>query len=144
MQYNLAFTYFRMNRPEDARAPLEKAVERWPDVFPLNFLYGAVLARLGDDRPAYSALQRARQLNPRDAVTAELLYQTTLRLARASGSSGDHSSALRYFQEAAALKPLDPEPHRGLAETHASVGNVREAQAERQQAEKLSQTVGAP
>jgi hypothetical protein len=31
-----------------------------------------------------------------------------------------------------------------LAETHASVGNVREAQAERQQAEKLSQTVGAP
>jgi tetratricopeptide (TPR) repeat protein len=142
MQYNLAFTYFQMNRPEDARAPLASAVERWPDVFPLNFLYGAVLARLGEDRLAYTALQRAHQLNQQDAITAELLYQTTLRLARAGASAGDHSDALRYFREAAALRPLDPEPHRGLAETHASMGNAREAEAERMQAEQLNRTGG--
>jgi Flp pilus assembly protein TadD len=140
MQYNLAFTYLQMNRPEDARAPLATAVERWPDVFPLNFLYGAVLARLGEDRLAYTALQRARQLNQQDAVTVELLYQTTLRLARAS--AGDHSDALRYFREAAALRPFDPEPHRGLAETHALMGNAREAEAERLQAEQLTRTRG--
>lgn len=142
MQYNLAFTYLRMNRPEEARAPLEKAAERWPDVFPINFLYGAVLARLGEDRLAYPALQRASRLNRTDTVTAALLYQTTLRLARASVSAGDHSAALRYFQEAAALRPLDPEPHRGLAETHASMGHAREAEAERLQAEQLSRTGG--
>lgn len=140
MQYNLAYTYFKMNRPQDAREPLRNAVQRWPDVFPLNSLYGAVLARLGEDRPAYAALQRARQLNLQDAATAALLYQTTLRLARASLSAADHSEALRYFREAAALSPLDPEPHRGLAETHASMGEAREAEAERLQAEQLSRT----
>jgi len=142
MQYNLASTYFRMNRAEDAREPLRNAVQRWPDVFPLNFLYGAVLARLGEDRLAYEALQRAHQLNQQDAVAAALLYQTTLRLARTNLSAGDHSAALRYFQEAAALSPLDPEPHRGLAETHASMGDAREAEAERLHAEQLSRTAG--
>jgi Flp pilus assembly protein TadD len=142
MQYNLALTYFRMDQPEKARAPLEKAVARWPDVFPLNFLYGAVLARLGEDRLAYSALVRARKLNQQDAVTFELLYQTTLRLARASASAGDQFAAIRYYQEAAALRPLDPEPHRGLAEVHASMGNAREAAAERQEADRLSRAGG--
>ena len=38
MQYNLAYTYYRMGRFSEARAPIAQAVERWPDIFQLNFL----------------------------------------------------------------------------------------------------------
>ena len=119
MQYNLAFTYYRMGRFEDARAPIAKAVERWPDIFQLNFLYGAVLAKLGEDLPAYQTLSRAHELNLQDAGAADLLYHATLALARKSLSARQYPDALRYFGEAAKLRPGDPEPHRGMAEAAA-------------------------
>jgi tetratricopeptide (TPR) repeat protein len=138
MQYNLAFTYYRMNRFEEARAPLSKAVERWPDLFPLNALYGAVLSKLGEDLPAYRALRRAHELNPQDAATDELLYKTALGLAGRSLAAHEYSDSLRYFDEAANLRPADPEPHRGKAEVYTASGHPAEAEAERQQAERLS------
>jgi Flp pilus assembly protein TadD len=115
MQYNLAFTYYRMGRFEDARAPIAKAVERWPDIFQLNFLYGAVLAKLGDDAAAYQALRRAHQLNLEDAGAADLLYRETLALARKSMDGRQYADALRYFGEAAKLRPGDAEAHTGMA-----------------------------
>ncbi len=116
MQYNLAFTYYRMGRFEEARAPISKAVERWPDLFQLNSLYGAVLEKLGDDPAAYRALSRAHELNREDAVAADLLFAATLRLARKSQAAREYADALRYFGEAAKLRPDDPEPRKGLAE----------------------------
>jgi tetratricopeptide (TPR) repeat protein len=111
MQYNLAFTYFQLKRFEKARAPLASAVERWPDIFQLNFLYGTVLSRLGEDLPAYQALRRAHQLNKQDAATADLLYQTTLRLARRSQAAHQEADARRYFLEAEELhKAGGPQP----------------------------------
>ena len=59
VQYNLAFTYSQLNRYQDARVPLERALKRWPDLFPLNALYGAVLVKLGEDAQAYETLPRA-------------------------------------------------------------------------------------
>ena len=56
VQYNLAFAYFQMNRLAEARAPLEGALKRWPDLFQLNALYGAVLFKLGETAEAYRAL----------------------------------------------------------------------------------------
>ena len=122
MQYNLAFTYYRMGRFEDARAPIAKAVERWPDIFQLNALYGAVLAKLGDDVAAYQALARAHELNRQDAGAADLLYRTTLGLARKSLAAGQYTDALRYFGEAAKLRPGDPEPHKAMAEIYTLTG----------------------
>src|SRR5271169_2849988 len=49
MQYNVALAYFQLGEFEKAREPLAAAVERWPDLFQIVALYGAVLARLGDD-----------------------------------------------------------------------------------------------
>jgi Flp pilus assembly protein TadD len=115
MQYNLAFTYYRMGRFEDARAPIAKAVERWPDIFQLNFLYGAVMAKLGDDAAAYQALGRAHILNLEDAGAADLLYRETLALARKSMDGRQYQDALRYFGEAAKLRPGEAEPHTGMA-----------------------------
>ncbi len=139
MQYNLAFTYYELHRFEEARQPIAKAAERWPDIFQLNALYGAVLLKLGDERGAYPVLRRAHELNPADARAGDLLYGTTLALARTSLAAREYSDALRYFAEAAKLRPADPEPHRGMAEVQTATGHSTEAAAEQQQADRLSQ-----
>ena len=139
MQYNLAFTHYELNRFEDARQPIAKAVQRWPDIFQLNSLYGAVLLKLGEDREAYPLLRRAHELNREDPRTAGLLYTTTLALARASLGAQEYSDSLRYFGEAAKLRPSEPEPHRGMAEVQTATGHPAEAAAEQRQADRLTQ-----
>jgi Flp pilus assembly protein TadD len=137
MQYNLAFTYYKMNRLADARPPLEKALARWPDLFPLNSLYGAVLVNLSEDRSAYEPLRRAHALNSEDRPTAELLYRTTIALAAKSQASRDYAEALRYLGEAAQLRPEDPEPHRAKAEIYRLTGKTADAADEQQRADRL-------
>ena len=137
VQYNLALTYFQLNRFEDARAPLSEALKRWPDLFPLNALYGAVLAKLGEQDRAYDVLRHARQLNPQDSSTADQLYMTTLKLADKSQAERNYSSALRYFEEAAKLRPQEPQPHRGMAEIYTHTGKPTQAASERQEADRL-------
>ena len=136
-QYNLAFTYYRMKRFEDARSPLAKALERWPDLFPLNSLYGAVLANLGEDAAAYPPLHRAHELNPQDRATAELLYRTTFALAQKSKAAREYAAALQYLTEAASLRPDDPAPHLAKAEIYQLTGRATEAADEQKQAERL-------
>jgi protein O-GlcNAc transferase len=136
MQYNLAFTYYRMGRFDDARAPLAKALERWPDLFPLKSLYGAVLVKLGDDLAAYQALRGAHEINPKDPRTVGLLYETALALARKSQAAKQYSDALRYFNEAANLRPEEPEPHQGMAGVYTILGRTAEAAAEQKKAER--------
>ena len=140
MQYNLAFTYFRLKRFEDARGPLAGAVQRWPDLFPLNALYGNVLWNLGDVGPACQALHHAHELNTQDANTTALLYQCTLALAGRSQSAGDNPKALVYLQEAAALNPKAAEPHQQMAAIYKHMGQPEQAKAE----EAKSQALGKP
>ena len=116
MQYNLAFTYYELNQLEEARAPIARAVERWPDLFQLNSLYGTVLLKLGREREAWPVLLRAHQLNEQDSRTSDLLFGTAISLARASVAAREYSEALRYYEEAAKLRPGDPEVQRGTAE----------------------------
>jgi tetratricopeptide (TPR) repeat protein len=116
MQYNLAFTHYELDQFEEARAPIAKAVERWPDLFQLNSLYGAVLLKLGREREAWPVLFRAHQLNQQDPRTSDLLYGVSTTLAHVSAASREYSEALRYYEEAAKLRPGDPEVQRGMAE----------------------------
>jgi len=138
VQYNLALTYFQLNRFQDARVPLAAALKRWPDLFPLNALYGAVLAKLGEDVAAYDSLRHAHQLNPRDSATSDLLYSTTLKLADDNRKVKRYADAHRYFDEAAQLRPQDPEPHRGLSEIYTLTGKPTQATAEEKEADRLS------
>ena len=137
MQYNLAFTYFQLKRFEEARGPLERSVQRWPDLFSLNALYGAVLWNLGDVLPAYQALYHAHQLNSQEASTTTLLYQSTLELAHRSEGAAADSDALRYLQEAASLAPNDPEPHQRMAAIYKRTGRPELASKEEQKAEEI-------
>ncbi len=142
MQYNLALTYYQLNRFAEARAPLANTLQRWPDLFQLNALYGAVLVKLGDDRTAYQALHHAHQLNRQDSGTADLLYTTTLGLAKKSQSTQKYPDSLRYLQEAAKLRPQEPETHRRMAEIYALTGRAAQAKAEQREADRLTRSPG--
>jgi tetratricopeptide (TPR) repeat protein len=143
MQYNLALTYYQMNQFEQARAPLANSIKRWPDLFQLNALYGAVLLKLGEDLPAYDVLRHAHQLNPQDSATGDLLYMTTLSLGQKNGGqktepAHQYSEALRYFEEAAKLRPQEPAPHQGIAKIYTLTGHPTQATAEQQEADRLA------
>jgi tetratricopeptide (TPR) repeat protein len=144
MQYNLALAYYQLSQFEQARAALSKAVTNWPDLFQLAALYGVVLSRLGEDLPAYQALQRAHELNRNDSATGDQLYLTTLALARKALSARQYPEAFRYFQEAARLKPQEPAPHRGLADIYNVTGHSAQATAEQQEAERLASAFNKP
>jgi tetratricopeptide (TPR) repeat protein len=144
MQYNLALTYYQLNQFERARAPLANALKRWPDLFQLNALYGAVLARLGQDLHAYQVLEHAHELDPRDPETSTLLYATAFGLAQTNKSSGQYAEALRYLEAAAKLRPQEPEPHLRMAEIYALTSRPAQAAAEKQKADRLASPGGLP
>jgi tetratricopeptide (TPR) repeat protein len=141
-QYNLALTYYQLNEYQQASEHLKEALARWPDLFPLNSLYGAVLLKTADDSAAAKALRHAHELNPQDAATSDLLYDVVVRLAQHSKAGGSHSESLKLWQEAAQLRPEESLPHRSMAEIYAAMGKAAEASGEQQQAEHLSQPAG--
>ena len=138
MQYNLARLYYDMNQYENAQPPLADATKRWPDLFPLNALYGAVLYKLNDYQAAYETLRHARQLNPQDATTADLLYLSALQLGRKRREAKEYTEALRYLQEAATMKPQEPAPHRSMAEVYSDLGRTKQAEDEQRESDRLS------
>jgi tetratricopeptide (TPR) repeat protein len=144
MQYNLALVYFQLNQLEEARKPLARALERWPDLFQLNFLYGAVLAKSGDDQDAYKALVRARKLNPQDKGTEDLLFMVMLANAEKNIHNRENAAGLRYLKEAAQLKPIEPEPHRRMADIYSQTNQPDLALAERQEAKRLEEAIDRP
>ncbi len=143
MQFNLAMVYFQLNRFEDARAPLATALQRWPDLFQLNALYGAVLLKLGEELTAYQALQHAHELNPSDSGAVDLLYQAAIAVGEKSQASRRYSDSLHYYAEAAKLRPAEPAPHRGMAKIYALTGKPSQAKAEEAAADRLARNVGA-
>jgi Flp pilus assembly protein TadD len=138
MQYNLALAYYQLKRYEEARAALSVTATHWRDIFQLVSLYGKVLAQLGEDLPAYETLRHAHELNPQDSETSDLLYLSILKLGYKSGESGQYHESLRYFEEAAKLRPSEPEPHVGLAAVYTQTGRQAQALAEQQEADRLS------
>ncbi len=141
MQYNLALAYYQLKRFDDALASLSAAATRWPDIFQLVSLYGKVLAQLGQDVPAYETLHHAHELNPQDSETSDLLFLSILKLGYKSGESAQYSESLRYFEEAAKLRPQEAEPHVGMAAVYTQTGRQAQALAEQQVAERLSKNV---
>jgi tetratricopeptide (TPR) repeat protein len=138
MQYNLSYTYFQLGRYAAARAPLEQATQRWPDVFPLRELYGNVLWKLGDSAGAYTELSYAHKLKPQEKSTQDLLYQATVILADQAEAKSATSEAVRYWTEAAKLHPTQPEPHHHLALLYAKAGRAQLARQEQAEADRLT------
>ena len=137
IQYNLAYTYVQLGRFAEARGPLETAVQRWPDLFPLSALYGAVLWNTMDVQGAYETLHHAHQLNAQDAGTTALLFQAAMEMASRAEKAGGDSEALRYLQEAAGLAPADAGPHQRMAVIYRRGGRTAKAEEEERKAAGL-------
>jgi len=142
MQYNLALTYYHLNQFEQARGPLASSLQRWPDLFQLNALYGAVLVKLGEDLQAYPVLHHAHELNPQDPETMNLLYALTLGLAQKSKNASRYSDSLRYLEEASSLRPQQAEPHRRMAEVYSLTSHPAQAATEQEKADRLTSNPG--
>jgi Flp pilus assembly protein TadD len=140
MQYNLAYLYCQLGRFSDARGPLEAATHRWPDLFPLRSLYGKVLWKLDDTQGAYDALSYAHKLNPQDKPTETLLYQTVLVLAGQREAKSADTEAIRYWKEAAKLRPSEPEPHHRLSLLYSKTGHPQLARQEQQESDRLRES----
>jgi tetratricopeptide (TPR) repeat protein len=140
MQYNLAMAYYQLHRFQDAKSPLVGALKRWPDLFPLNALYGAVLLESGETLEGYAALHHAHELNPQDGGTSDLLYRAALALAQKSQGAHQYAESLRYLEEAAQLRPKAPEPHQRMAEIYQLTARLAEATAEQKEAERLAKS----
>jgi protein O-GlcNAc transferase len=138
MQYNLAMAYYQLRRFDEAQVPLAGALKRWPDLFQLNSLYGAVLLELGEVQKGYAALHHAHELNPQDPATADLLYRAALAFAKKSQETRQYAESLRYLGEAAQLRPKEPEPHQRMAEIYTLTARSAEATAEQREAERLA------
>ena len=115
-------------------------MERWPDLFSVNSLYGAVLWQLGEAQPAYQALKRAHQLNADDSGTADLLYTAALELAKKSEAVGSDVEALGYLKESAELKPASPEPHQLMLAIYTRTRRADLAKAEQQKLDQLAKS----
>ena len=104
----------------------------------MNALYGAVLVELGEQAAAYKTLQRALELDPQDSGTIDLLYATTLELAKEAEAKKEDSDSLRYLQEASKLRPQEAEPHRRMAEIYSRTARSAQANAEQAEADRLN------
>ena len=81
----------------------------------------------------------AYKLNPQEKSTQDLLYQVTLILADQAEAKPAASEAIRYWKEAARLRPqAQPEPHHRLSLLYAKTGRPQLAKQEQQEADRLT------
>jgi tetratricopeptide (TPR) repeat protein len=138
MQYNLALADFQLKHYEDAKNALAPAMKRWPDLFQLNALYGAIQVQLGATEEAYLALHRAYQVNPGDAATGNMLFETCIVLAKKHKAAKQYSEAMALLQEAAGIRPVEPVPHREMADIYRLTGKPDSAKQEDATADELT------
>jgi tetratricopeptide (TPR) repeat protein len=96
----LAGMYFDNKKYDDAIIVLQKAVESFPENFPVNLLLGLSLSQNEKHSEAKIYLKKAVELNPSD-VTALSAYGYTLNQLKES------TEAINYLTKALALKPDD-------------------------------------
>jgi tetratricopeptide (TPR) repeat protein len=93
-----------INRYDVARKDLERAIAAAPGSSYARFLYGFQFYRQNEIPAAIAALEKARELNPRDAPTA-------LYLGLAKESLGNTADALMLYREAIRLEEAAGQLH---------------------------------
>ncbi len=120
----LALAYMREGDLATARDKLEKALEQNPDTAPTQMAAGFLYDRLGEDKKADAAFQRAMKLSKNDPV---VLNNYAAFLCR----KGDKKQGEAYFLQAAA-NPL----YRTPEIAYANAGRCARADGRPQDAEK--------
>lgn len=94
---------------------------------------GNRLDLLGDSARGIAQMERALSLSPRDPARWHYLGY----LSRAHGAIGDHETALRWAEQARALKPQDAEVCFRMILCLANLDRVDEARARRDECERI-------
>jgi tetratricopeptide (TPR) repeat protein len=132
--FDLGFVNNALGHPGDAIAAYRKSVEANPEVFESNLNLGLLLATAGEPDAA-TYLRAATRLKP-TAQEDEGHYRAWLSLGQVL-EAGSPDDALNAFQQAAVLKPNDPEPHLSAALLCQRHNQLPQAEKEFQQVLKL-------
>jgi tetratricopeptide (TPR) repeat protein len=120
--YRLGGTLDRANKPDEAIAAFQRAIDLNPKVaYPHNGL-GNVYHSLGRHDEAIAAFQRAIDLDPKDAAPCNGLGNLYADLGR-------HDEAIAAYQRAIDLDPKVAYPHNGLGNVYQSLGHIGGARA---------------
>jgi tetratricopeptide (TPR) repeat protein len=138
MQYNLALADYQLQHYEEARNILSPSMQRWPDLFQVNALYGAIQLQLGALEEAYTALHHAYQINPRESATGDMLFEACISLARKDKAAKQYAAAIALLQEAVAVRVVEPMPHREMAEIYRLTGKLDSAKQQDTTADQLA------
>ena len=122
-----------LGRPELARAGIERAYERAPELPELAELVEALYRELGD-KQALARLLAGRISSERDP---ERRFEQLRRVAQLSLEVGDVDGAMGYLQEALEIKPDDLTTVMLVADAHIAAGRTPEAR------ELIERTMGA-
>ncbi len=144
MLYNLALVEYQLTRYEEARDVLSPALKRWPDLFQLNALMGGIELQLGATQQAYTALHHAYHINPRDSGTGDMLFEACMSEAGKEKTAKQYSAAMTLLQEAASVRPVEPMPHREMAEIYRLTGKPDNAKKEDATADQLAAVLLPP
>jgi len=99
--FNLGNVLYLTRRNEEARQTLEAGLRFAPSSALGRYLYGSVLARLGELQPAEQELKTARELDPK-------MPQVPLALATLYLQAGRQSEAVAVFESFLKQFPKDP------------------------------------
>jgi len=97
----LATLYRENDQQEKGRATFDLAVELFPDSDELLFEYGLFLEQVGDQDGVMEKMQQALQLDPRNPAALNYIGYTW------ADNEENLEQALKYIEQAVALKPED-------------------------------------
>jgi tetratricopeptide (TPR) repeat protein len=127
LHVNLALAYYRLSRPEDAVAQLEKAASLAPNDPHVLFQLGSAYVELKDLPKATTALEQgfAKLTDPKDP----LAFDAHVTLGAVYFASNSPEKAEEQYRQALALKPDAPAALLGLGKVQFSRNNTKEALA---------------
>jgi Tfp pilus assembly protein PilF len=117
---DIAVLYMELNRPVEAAAHFEAALQLKPDSAAAHFNYGTALAASGRLDDAVVEYQRALQLRPEYAIAHNNLGTALLQLGRPQ-------QALISFRQATTIEPRLGEAHLNVGLISRAMGDLPEA-----------------
>ena len=128
--YQTGLQLIRLDRAEEALAPLRQAAEMHPDRWPQAFTFAYACALRQRWPEAVAGFRRARVLGPEDSVTS---YD----LALAHQKMADYKGAAEEYAAAITLDPSNASPRLGLAISLDRQGKSAEARTAYEEALRL-------
>jgi len=127
-QADSAYTNGRLS---DALLLYREALQANPELAWAHSRVGAILAQLGDDQAAETALSRAIELDP-------ALPQAHSNLGNLYYAHGEYEKAVSKYKDAVALSPTTALYHENLHAAYKKMGKLAEAVSALKQAHRLN------